>query len=180
MSSFRGLVGPPLLVAALGAALLSGCGDGGEVDGGAAEATASAAVLAKVNANCRQLRREAVELGRTALGPDTDLEEAATQNIIKPSIPLLERFALRQQRLAKGSGDQQLELYARLFEPVIVLTQERLRAGEEEGDAVGSAARGFEIMLETTVDEQRQAAGEAGAADCAIDFEKVLTRALRG
>ena len=170
---------PLALAGVLLVVFLSGCGGGSEEEGGS-EQRASASVLAQVEANCRQLRREAVRLGRTALDADADLEEAATQNIVKPSIPLLERFAVRQQRLAEGSGDQALELYARLFDPVIVLTQERLRAGEEQDTPIDSAARGFEIMLGTVADEQRQVAREAGVADCAIDFEQVLTRALRG
>ena len=159
----------------LGAGLLSGCGGGDETT-----QQASTAVLARVNANCRQLRRDAVELTRGAFEGASNLAEAATENIIKPSIPLIERFASQQQKLAEGSGDPKLELYARLFEPEIILAQERLKAGEESNAPVNNAARGFEILMGSVADEQRQLAGEMGTAACAVDFEKVLRTALRG
>ncbi len=161
----------------LGLGLLSGCGGGSE---GTSTVQASAAVRARADANCRQLRRDVVELGRGAFEGADNLAEATTEHIVRPSIPLLENFALRQQRLAKGSGDPQLQLYARLFEPVIVLAHERLRLGEESNAPFNPAAKGIEILTSTVAEEQRQLAREAGVEDCAIDFEQVLTTAIRG
>jgi hypothetical protein len=165
------------LALTLGAtAPLAGCG-GGANDSGK---RASDAVLARADVNCRELRRDIVELGRGAFTGSTNLAEAATQRIVKPSIPLLEDFALRQQRLARDSGDPKLQLYARLFEPIVVLAHERLRSGEESNSPLNAAAKGFEILTTSVVDEQRQVAKEAGLSACAIDFEQVLTSALRG
>jgi outer membrane murein-binding lipoprotein Lpp len=162
--------------AALGTGLLAGCGSGGETT----VELAPAAVRVQANANCRQLRHDAVKLAEGAFEGTNNLAKATTEKIVKPSIPLLERFAQHQQRLAAGSGDERLELYARLFEPVIVLAQERLRAGEESDAPVNNAARGFEILMGTVIEEQRQLAREAKIPACAVDFEKVLRTALRG
>jgi hypothetical protein len=158
-------------------ALAAGCGGGGEET---SAQRASAAVLARANRNCRQLRRDVVKLGSGAFSGATNLAQATTEKVIKPSIPLLESFAARQQRLAGGTGDRKFELYARLFEPIVVLAHERLHAGEESDSPFNAAARGFEILTNTVADEQQQVAKEAGLADCGIDFEQVLTSALRG
>lgn len=162
---------PVLLVA-----LLAGCGDGGN---GEPAPRASAAVLERADANCRQVRREALALARRAFAGDIDLSRAATERIVRPSIPLLEGFASRQQRLARGTGDPELELYARLFDPIIVLVEERLRSGEESDSPLNEASRGFELLAGTVADEQREAARAAGLRDCAIDLEQALTSALR-
>lgn len=167
----------PILMLAITVFAAAGCGSGG---GNSTEAKASPAVLARTNANCRQLRRDLVDIGRGAFVGSSNLAEATTEHIIKPSIPLLETLARRQQRLAAGSGDPKLELYARLFEPITILAHERLQSGEESNSPLNVAARGFEILTSTVADEQRQVAREAGIADCAIDFEQVLTSALRG
>jgi hypothetical protein len=179
MSRRSGAVAAAALLAALllSSALASGCGGSGDETSGQ---RASAAVRARANANCRQLRRDVVKLGSGAFDGSTNLAEATTERVIKPSIPLLESFAARQQRLARGTGDPEFELYARLFEPIVILAYERLRAGEEAESPFNVAARGFEILTSTVADEQQQVAKEAGLPDCAIDFEQVLTSALRG
>ena len=74
-----------------------------------------------------------------------------------------------------------MSLYSRLFEPIIVLAQERLRAGARyaAGDSAASTlARGYENLMTAVAGEQRDAAQRAGLRSCAIDFTKVLTRSL--
>jgi hypothetical protein len=173
MKRVAACLGALALILTLGS--LAGCGADGDT---ASSQQASAAVLARANANCRELRREVVELGRGAFAGATNLAEATTKRIVKPSIPLIESFSLRQQRLAKHSGDPTFELYTRLYEPIIALAHERLRIGEESTAPVNPAARGIEILTATVAGEQRQLAKKAGVADCAIDFEKVLRSAL--
>ncbi|HEX5928544.1 MAG TPA: hypothetical protein VFY48_04045 [Solirubrobacterales bacterium] len=169
---------PAALLATLALAL-GGCGDGEESGQGPPSQAAPASVLEQADANCRQVRREAVQLADRAFSGDVNLSRAATERLIKPSVPLLEGFASRQQRLARGTGDPELELYARLFDPLIVLVQERLRSGEESDSPLNEASRGFELLTGSVADEQRQVAREAGLRDCAIDFEQALTSALR-
>jgi hypothetical protein len=165
------------LLLVLVAVAIAGCGGSDSAN----PAELSSPVRAQAEANCRQVRREVVRFGRRAFANSTNLAEEATERVIKPSIPLLERFARRQQEALGGSGDPNAKLYLRLFDPLVALAYERLHSGEESGDSpFNTAARGFEILTGTVADEQRQAAREAGLPDCAIDFEQVLTSALRG
>jgi hypothetical protein len=166
-----------LAASLLAGALLAGCGSGG---GGDSTQHVSPAIVSRANANCRQLRRDLVALGNKAFVGSTNLAKAATERVVKPSIPLVESFARRQQQLAGESGDPEFELYARLFEPITILAHERLHSGEESDSPFNVAARGFEILTSTVADEQREVAREAGLADCAIDFEKALTSSLHG
>jgi hypothetical protein len=159
--------------------VISGCG-GGNGNESVTTANASPTAVAKAEANCEQLRRRVIRLGRRAFrGAPVPVETAA--RIVRPSLVLLEAFAHRQQLLAKSSGDPTFLLYARLFEPIIVLGHERLRTGEEyaAGNAEASTlARGYENLMTTVADEQREVAQHAGLEACAIDFTRILTRSL--
>jgi hypothetical protein len=168
-------------VAAIGLALaICGCGNG---DGGEpTTAKTSPQNSARADANCERLRRQVVRLGRRAF-PGAPVPSETTARIVRPSLALLESFADRQQLLARASEDSAMSLYARLFEPIIVLAHERLRAGAQyaAGDSAASTlARGYENLMATVADEQREAAQRAGLDACAIDFTKVLTRSLAG
>jgi len=159
---------------------ISGCGSGAGGADNTMAAAASPATVAKAEANCERLRRQVIRLGRRSFaGAPVPVE--TTARIVRPSLVLLEGFARRQQLLAKSSGDPALLLYARLFEPIFVLAHERVRTGERyaAGDAEASTlARGYENLMATVAAEQREAAQEAGLHACAIDFTRVLTRAL--
>lgn len=161
---------------------LAGCGGDSEGSGSAGEAGADAATVAKAEANCKRLRRQVTRLGRRAF-PGAPIPTETTARLVRPSLRLLEVFARRQQVLAKSSGDPGLLLYARLFEPIIVLAQERIDVGERfaAGDTeAGTLTRGYENLMGTVAAEQREAAGRAGLRACAIDFTQVLTEALAG
>jgi hypothetical protein len=171
-----------VIVATCAAMALCGCGGSGQTR--VPPHAASQAVLARVDATCRQLRREVAELGRGALSGSSSIPELITERLVKPSIPLLERVAGHQQALAARSGDPKLALYAALFEPIIVLAQERLRTGrasERPGHAEAAVlSRGYETLMTSVATEQRKVAREAGARACAINFEHVLTSSLSG
>jgi hypothetical protein len=169
------------LVIALSIAI-SGCGGGSGGSGDPSQAAASPATIAKAEANCEQLRRQVVRLGRRAFS-GAPVPTETTARIVRPSLVLLEGFARRQQLLAKASGDPTLLLYARLFEPIIVLAHERVSTGERYagGDTAASTlARGYENLMATVASEQREVARGAGLHACAIDFTSVLTNALTG
>jgi hypothetical protein len=161
---------------------LAGCGGGGKSD--TRQTTVSAAILAKANANCRYLRRETVKIGTGALSGNSNLFAMTTERLVKPSIPLLERVARRQQALAKQADDPKLTLYARLFEPAIALAKQRLRTGrisERPGHAQASIlSKGLENLITDVGVEQKQVAGEAKLPACSIDFEHVLLSSLSG
>jgi hypothetical protein len=174
-----------LVAAALLVAVFAGCGGGGDESTDQSDTPLTAKTRAEAAANCVRLRGEVKALGTGAFSAGgMSLTEAATRRVVRPSIPILERIARDQQQLAKGSGNHQFELYARLFEPMIALANERLRSGEQEireqNANASVVSRGYEILMTSVAGEQRQLAQEAGLASCAIEFEHVLTSALTG
>jgi len=134
-------------------------------------------VIGRADANCRYFLRETKRIGRRALAdPSSGFSlEMTTERLVKPSIPLLEHVADRQQALASSAGDPHFDLYAELFEPVIAIAYERLGAGRA-GDPVRS--KSLEELLANVGLEQRQAARDAGLRDCDIDFQHALLSSL--
>jgi hypothetical protein len=165
------------LVAVLCALGLSACGGDGDGDGKAAtETRAPAAVLAHANAICADFLRETKQLGKGALAdPPSTALELTTERLIRPSIPLLESAATRMQALEPAADDLLFSLYADLFDPAVVLAEERLQAGLE-GDAVES--KRLEAALSSIDLEQRQAARILGLPNCDVDFQNVLLSSL--
>lgn len=180
-----------IVVAVLTVVATAGCGGGDQATDtqpGASQKpprSAPTATLAQANANCRRFLRQARELGDGAFseGSGTILE-LATENVVKPSIPLLEEMARRQQALARAAGDPDLSFYADLFDPVIVLTKERLRSGQAVIRTGSELERERSAELEDQMtelgEEQRGAARRAGLPACAVDFRKALISALTG
>jgi hypothetical protein len=161
-------------------ASISGCGGSGDDETEATPAKADPAIVAKADANCRQLRREAVKLARNAFSGAPD-PGVVTTRLVRPSLAVLESFARRQQRLARSSQNSEFQLYARLFEPIIVLAHQRVQAGLQYAAGVTEAstvARGYEDLMSTVAEEQREAARRAGLEACSIDFIRVLTHSL--
>jgi hypothetical protein len=168
---------------------IMGCGGGDQAPDTRAQATgtrlASAAILARANANCRRFLRQARALGDGAFSQGSGtVSELATENVIKPSIPLLEEMARRQQKLARAARNRDLSLYADLFDPFIVLTQERLRSGQAvirtDSELERERSTELEDQMTEISEEQRGAARRAGLPDCAVDFRKALVSALTG
>lgn len=169
----------PIVVAS---ALLLATGCGGR-DGATPEGTAaSPALIARANATCRYFLHEIRVLGKGVLREIADIPRLTTERLVKPSIPLLERVARRQQAVARLAHDPQISLYADLFDPIIVLAQRRLRIGraaERPGHAQ-DVLRGQEVerLMSDLGLEQRVAAREAGLSACNVDFEHVLLTSL--
>jgi hypothetical protein len=163
-----------VLLAALAAIAVSGCGGGNDASSNEA---VPRTVIAKANANCRYLRREAKEIGRGSLGGYTPASalELTTERLVKPSISLLERVAKRQQALEAAAGNPWFALYAGLFDPIVVTAQGRLSAGRENDYG---KARELEEQLTSLGLEQKHAAREAGLRNCNVDFQHILLHSL--
>ena len=169
-----------LSILAVAALALAGCGGGNDESGGDGGGSTAAAlpapVAAKAEAICRQLRREARQIGNalprgtvpTTLAMTTDL-------LVAPSIPVLEGVAERLQALEPQAKDPEFELYAGLFDPIVVLAKQRLTAGEADDS---TASEGYEAMLTDLGDEQRQVAARTGLRDCQVDFQHVLVSSI--
>jgi hypothetical protein len=167
-----------LAAAALLALLLAACGGGGEDHAERSETVArvSPAIRAKANANCRYLLRETKRIGRDAVkGVPASTFELATERLVKPSISLLERVADRQQALEPAAHSPLFDLYANLFDPIVVLAQKRLRVGQA-GDYPGS--KQIEETLTDLGLEQRHFARLAHLGDCDLDFQHILLESL--
>lgn len=165
---------PALCLLALSIAL-SACG-GGDAETTSPSPPAAPAVAAKTNAICRQFLAEIKEIGRGALAdpPSTTLQ-LTTERLVRPSLPLIKRTAVRLQRLKPSAESEAFDLYADLFDPFIVLTEKRLEAGLE-GDY--ERARGLEEQLTDLSLVQRRTAELAGLPACDVDFPHVLLQSL--
>ena len=187
MSTRAGIVA----LAILAAVAIAGCGEGDQATDAQPQASqeqpqlASVGILARASANCRRFLRQARELGDRAFGEGSGtILEMATENIVRPSIPLLEEMARRQQALARGTRDPDLTLYANLFDPIVVLTRERLRSGQAVIRSGSEVERERSADLEDQMtelgEEQRAAARRARLPACSVDFRKALVSSLTG
>jgi hypothetical protein len=168
-----------LLLAGLLVLVIPGCGGGEDSGATEAESEVPPAVVARANATCRHFVREIKQIGTGALarGPETTNLELTTENLVKPSIPLLERVGKQQQALQKAAHNPWFDLYAELFDPIVALAKQRQRSGEAD-DFYRS--RDLEELLTNLGLEQMEAARNAGVRDCNVDFQNVLLSSLSG
>ncbi len=128
--------------------------------------------MARANANCRYLLRQTKQLGKGVLvGPLSAVRKRINERVIGPGIALLERVATRQQVLQPAFHDPRFDLYANLFDPIIVLAQQRLQSGR---DGNLSQSKKLEGLLASLGSEQQNAARAAGLPACDQDFEQEL------
>lgn len=165
-----------LILAVSAGLLLSACGGGGENNQSGKAGKLSTTVVAHANAACRDFLREIRQIAEGALAsPPNNVLELTTERLVKPSIPVLERVAARQQALEPAARDPRFDVYAELFDPIIVLAQQRLTAGRE---ADYTSSRGLENMLTDLGLEQRAIARGLGLTDCDVDYQHVLLSSL--
>lgn len=161
-----------MLLAAVAISALAACGGGG---GQADQSAASPHVLAKANANCRQMLHAVKQLAKGVLNSGyANTLELTTEGFAKPGIALVRREAQRQQALQHTADDPHFSLYAELFDPIIVMAEQRLHAGQAREIA---QAQLLQDLLTSLGAEQREAARRAGLRDCGIDFLDAMVRA---
>src|SRR5439155_8404144 len=107
--------------------------------------------------------------------PGVSALQSFTEGLVKPGIPVLERFANRMQALQPRPVDSNLQAYLGLFDPGEVLLQQRLRAGEK-GDL--NESTNLELFLVSLGDEQRELGARFGFRACNPDFLSVLGHAI--
>lgn len=160
-----------LCALAVGLALFAaGCGDDGETDLAPVVEPADPTYVARADAICARALAETRRLGQEAsrLPGSSDPLELTTEQLIKPGIVIRERLAGRLRALpAPSRGADAVAAYLELFDPLEVLTRQRLQAGRE-GDI--EEARRFETLMQELAEEQRVAAEQAGLDACAADF----------
>jgi len=178
----RRLSGPNVAAAAVGGLVLlalAGCGGGGNDTPTATTVTApnNAAkqrYIARADAICKQGFSEAQALGHSFTYHGGDALSAITSGLVKPGIPILQRFADRLKALQPRPADTNLEAYLGLFDPGMVLLQQRLHSGEKGHTDL---SQNLELLLVATGDEQRELGRRFGFHACDTDFLNVLTHA---
>lgn len=160
---------------------LAACGGGGEDrteaagGGGSPEARVPAKVLAKANATCKQLLHDVKQVGKDVLSAGYPTTTALfSQGFFAPAMRLLERTANRQQDLERETENSHFHRYAGLFDPILVLAGQSLRATRSGNSA---KAKQLEGSLEGLGEEQRKAARLAGLRACDVDFVDAMVNA---
>jgi hypothetical protein len=118
---------------------------------------------------------EAQALGTQFTYHGGDALSVITNQLVKPGIPILERFAARMQGLQPRPVDSNLRAYLGLFNPGVVLLQQRLHSGEK-GDL--NKSQNLELLLVSLGDEQRELGARFGFNACNVDFLSVLGHAI--
>src|SRR4051794_27572502 len=171
------------LAAVLGVGLsASSCGGGAD---GTTRATSRPAphaipdrVVSRANRNCRSMLRSVKRIGeRTHLSGYASGLELTTEAFAAPGLELVKRLARQQRRLRAAAADPRFDAYADLFDPIIVLGEQRLAAGR--ADDLTQSEQLQELLTDLGA-EQRETAAEAGLRDCDVDFLSVLVRKAFG
>jgi hypothetical protein len=127
-----------------------------------------ASVVSQADGNCRWMLREVKRIGEEAShGEYKSGLELTTEGIAAPGLVLIRQLAGRQEALRAAASDPRFDAYVELFNPIIVLGEQRLEVGRENDLA---RAKRLQDLLIRLGDEQREAATLAGLEACQVDF----------
>lgn len=177
----RRIPSPKSGVAILGAfalIALSGCGGGSSSTTSVVTAPNNPEkqrYIDQADTICKQGLSQARAIGRNYHNPGVSALKSFTEGLVKPGIPVLERFATRMQALRPRPVDSNLDAYLGLFYPGEVLLEQRLHAGEK-GDL--NQSTNLEQFLVSLGDEQRELGARFGFRACNVDFLSVLGHAI--
>jgi len=163
----------------------SSCGGGDSGGDGTTRATSRPAphvipgrVVSRANRDCRSMLRSVKRIAeRTRLSDYGSGLELTTEAFAEPGLKLVKRLARRQRALQAAAADPRFDAYADLFDPIIVLGEQRLAAGR--ADDLAQSEQLQELLTDLGA-EQRETAGDAGLRDCDVDFLAVLVRKAFG
>ena len=130
--------------------------------------------IESADAICGAARREKRLLGRNLIPVGTAPLDTTTEQLVAPGIEILEREAARLRAIQPRPENPSLETYLGLFDPILVLAEQRLQAGRS-GDS-GTAAT-LENSVTDLEDAQRLAAVAAGLDECGLGFAAALSGA---
>lgn len=172
-----------ILVAVLTASLFAGCGGDSEqstpeppADARAAGETDSHAYVPEAERICAGLIAKSRQMGaefREIPQVGVDALTLTTRELVKPAVPILESNA-RKLRTLQAGASVAFDSYVALFDPIVSVVRERVRAGEG-GD--GERAHELELVLSDLSNLQRSLAREAGLRTCDVDFIQAFSSA---
>jgi hypothetical protein len=159
------------------ALLLGGCGEGSETTaedaatqpqdareaGDRPYVGAADRICAGMVADSRRMAEHFSEMPNLGLRALT----LTTRELVEPALPILERSAARLRALEGSANSLPLESYVSLYDPIIAVVRERVKAGEA-GDA--TRAHSLELQMLDLSELQRRLAREAGLKTCDVDF----------
>jgi hypothetical protein len=161
---------------------LASCGGGGSGTTTAATeeggGDAAGAAIKQANANCRTMLGDIQQIAKRAKRGGYGTSFAmVTEGLAKPATRLIKQVAERQRALKRAADNSRFDLYVHFFDPIIVLAEERVRAGQAEDTA---RSEQLQYLLVNLGDEQRLAARRAGLRDCEVDFFGAMVQASGG
>ncbi len=175
-----------LFIAGIVVALFGGCGGSDETltrsAAGAIESSEHQPVpridraqyLKRAEAICSRSAHEIHALGRAlprVFSQSGSYQKAITNGLVRPGIEILNTEAARLRSLGPAPSSRESEVFLGLFDPIIELAHERLRAGNS-GDP--EHARTLELMIASLEDEQSAAARGLGLHACSLEFTHAL------
>lgn len=173
-------------LAALAALAIAGCSDDGSpgasdpqpdpaVDG-SVETIPPRQFERRANAICREAARETERFAATL--PERDVPEGLSgpatfaKLVIEPGLEIRARQAQRMRRLPPPEGNvEAYATYVGLFDVTDELLRQRLEIGLD--DSIEDAEEIENLIIEVG-EEQRAAAAELGADDCAVDLTEII------
>ena len=162
---------------ALGIALLPGCGgsDSSDADVHQAPAAERTRFAAHADPICSDAVRQIQSLQATptpAGGPNSNPLSAVTESIVRPGIPILSREAARLRAIEPRPDDSDLQRYLGLFDPILVLSEQRLSLAQHPDPA---RANELENDVEGLEQAQKAYAESFGFKECGTGFFAALT-----
>jgi hypothetical protein len=175
-----------LLAALIAAAAIGGCGKsagtGSEPQAqGAHRSTAQAETAAEratytshaeriCQGSVREARGLRVSLPN-AISHSFSAEEGITKGLVEPGIEILSRESRQLRGLEPRPASASLERFLGLFEPIVTLSQQRLKAGEDHNLQRGHQ---LELLIAGLSHEQTDIAKRLGFKRCGIGFFEAL------
>jgi hypothetical protein len=168
-----------LAAIAIAIGLLSGCGDSGSSDSDSdvhrAPAAERSRFIAAADPICRRAVRETAALKLTpSTAPNANILTPTTEGLVRPGVPILTREAARLRALRPRPDDSDLRKYLGLFDPILVLAEERLRLGESKTPTI-EQARALENDIVELENAQATYATSFGFKVCGTGFFDALT-----
>lgn len=150
--------------------LLPGCGGGGSDSGGSTRAGAAerARYVRTADPICKRTIEAIQRLNLApSTGPHANILTPTTEGLVRPGIPILAREAARLRALQPRPNDVDLRTYLGIFDPILVLAEQRLRAGEKPDTAEATRLENLIVGLEN---DQARAAHRFGFQYCGTGF----------
>jgi hypothetical protein len=167
---------------AFGIALLPGCGGSGSSDGDlhSAPAAERSRFAAQADPICRQAVRKVKALRIVpSARPNSNALSTITESLVRPGILILSQEAARLRALQPRPDDSDLDRYLGLFDPILVLAQQRLQLAAQRRPDIERAHK-VENDISSLENAQAAYAKSFGFKVCGTGFFAALGNSPSG